>query len=52
MKKAKNRLLYDILGVVCGLTVVATGLTCGELDRRAEAANRPAAGTVGSLTVE
>ena len=46
MKKAKNKILYDILGVVCGLAVVATGLICGEADRRAEAANRPAAGTV------
>ena len=46
MKKPKNRILYDILGIVCGLAVVATGLICGEFDRRAEAANRPAAGTV------
>ena len=46
MKKPKNKLLYDIVGAVCGLAVIATGLVCGEFDRRAEAANRPAAGTV------
>ena len=47
MKNKKNKLLYDVLGICCGLAVVATGLIHNAVaPKTAAAENAQAAGTV------
>ena len=46
--RKKNKLLYDVLGICCGLAVVATGLIHAAVAPKttAFAGDAPAAGTV------